>query len=321
MMNALARVQSAGSGPSRLRAVLRRDSEAVLAVARDHRAAAHVRWHFPETLLGAELADVMGENLRRALRFWEREVPTPVRARVRGEAPVALAGPGARRRDAVVPAAAQQHAPVATPAASPAGARASRPALSPAAVHARDDVPSPWVGVEPETAGRAAASVSPIDSPLRRALRTYWSTLPAGKARSPADGVVNGSQRQSTSGADRSEEMGGRASTREPVTEHRAARRTFIADAEVPPTARVIPDVTADAARPAQPWRMTDPAAMTRARAAAILRDRGPDIDAPVSREAWRSGGTGTDWLAGDLADQLADILREQAVREGVDLT
>ena len=65
-----------------------------------------------------------------------------------------------------------------------------------------------------------------------------------------------------------------------------------------------------------------EPAASPRGRAAPVFTDRSLDAGTPRTADAPLAGrAIAVDWLTGDLADQLADILRDQAIREGIDLT
>ena len=325
MTRVLERLAGAGTGPRRLRATLRRDTAAVRATAAAHRSLAEVRYRLPETLLGGDLANWMGESLRRALRFWE-PVPAALDAaprRARGAFTSGASAPASRARLAAGRTASGTAAPAPAAASTPSGARSPRewntptPRLGDRAVRARetgDDMDSGRTRPDsaslhqltgprrPATrvANEISARISPVPhvahSPLARALSVYWRGRQTGEpAVAPLIGVPPASVRMAPF---------------LPATSGGEASRI----AALPPT-------SGDTERATASRRGSQPDALTRARAATSLRDQGADADPLPPYAAWRVDSTAADWLTGDLADQLADILREQAIREGVDLT
>ncbi len=325
MTSGIERVTVGGAAPRRLRAVLRRDTSAVRAIAADHRSLASVRCPLPEALLGGDLANWMGDSLRRALRFWEPQPAAPGAPSSRARAPVggdaATRAPRSRSATLAAPRTITQTPVVTAPQGAPPPNRRPRamPEITEHAARAwaterhpeSAPVLSEMAAVPSSSTGRQSGSrmVSAsgvrvalpeqrADSPLVRALRSYWQAQQT-TVSSQAEPIVAAS----TTAMTRSRRLG---------PEDEGERR--------PAAAVERADTGAFHAAFERGRRSLAPAGAT---VAAPLADQRIDADdVTLPRQALqRTGAIATDWLTGSLADQLADILREQAIREGVDLT
>ena len=322
-MSGVERLASMGSGPARLRARLRRETRVIAVFAADQRAVVRIGRRVPESLLGGAIADVMGESLRRALRFWEHQPDA-----VTGVAPRPVSslaprpGNGARRsrldtwsdvrRGTVAPSTVRRtaahidHEQVALPtqevvdrvarAFEESGERAKqRMRLPPGDERNAHPAEAASPGEGRGHATRVSVVTAARESPLSRALRSYWrgSTVgaPAGSA-----AVASAPATQLTIRRDASDD--GRAVARGDAA------------LPLPPTAREPVHTEGSSPVPAP-----------RARPGGAFPERSVGIRSPRLDMLVADRAAATDWLTGDLADQLADVLREQAIREGIDLT
>jgi hypothetical protein len=161
-------------------------------------------------------------------------------------------------------------------------------------MHDRADAPLADATV---AAARASVSRDRVESPLSRVLRDYW--------------------RAQSSNRDSGVQRIGNA-----IAPARASRPDRAADPTAEsPRQPLLREPLSRAVEPAR-GANAEPVASPRVRGAAAFTDRSLDAggshtaDTPLAERA-----IATDWLTGDLADQLADILRDQAIREGIDLT
>ena len=291
-MHGLASLITAGGSPHRFRATLQRATHALRAAAAAPRATHAVGKRVPASLLGSELADTMGESLRRALRFWEADSES--------EAP-----PSRQPSQFIVASPPESHAPH-PPAIDPPSERTKGHANVDIPLHSntwRPEIPrSPIMPDLMHGSGvaRTGAAQSSKDhtnrrlpapaSPLFSVLRAYWSTVESRPA-APND------------------------------------RRITVPDE----LAVVVPEGAGGISIDQRPFR--PPMSMDVGRRLASPTDNGRTIAAlkepeirsaanvPARPEPHPEGPDRVDWLTGDLSDQLADVLRDQAIRHGVDLT
>lgn len=317
------------SPPRRLRDELRRATTRLGAAAATF-APARVGMRIPPSVLGAELADVMGDSLRKALRFWDAApmddvAPMLPKGRRSATFPPLSSTHGTR---SVLPAIGTAPAPrdVGT-AAHPTIPARERSAFPPLTNGGRPAVPSRDVAAEHQPATRRQELERiPLEresrdrrepdhpppnrsthvaqqraaSPLVVALNAYWTAQRGDGARAGSVAAM----RDADGAARAAREHGLQASPEAGID-----RLTHPSSASSPVLrAGALPadDAPASAAPRVTRWLPADiqpPSAETESA-------RFPLPAQPVP-----------DWLLGDLADQLADILREQAMDHGVDLT
>jgi hypothetical protein len=368
------------TGPRRLRAELRRATAAVKRAAAVPVPLRHVGFAFPAAVLGADVADLMGERLRAVLRFWDDQPGTepdetePRRAPLaqlgtasesRGERPHrnGSAGVADARHDWTMRAATAFAGTTRPPAARGQSPEARVPRLAAAEHHTSTAGAAPFVGRGAADAERDSASHEKVppaaavtsrghsherdraaQSPLIAVLRAYWShsTSEAERPRTETMAAAAESVR-----AVRFPRGAAAAVTarRAPDAAHAAQgpadsdRRLEVRDESLRGTS---PVWAADARQPAV--QSTVAAPLPALTLGARLRDilavpAYPAADSAPARDdaapgvdGWRATfGPGLArraellaapaWAAGDLADQIADVLREQAIRQGIELT
>jgi hypothetical protein len=318
----VARLTVAAAGPRRLRAELWRATNPLRRAAGAPRRLSRVGRAFPGSLLGAELAEVMGERLQRALRFWEGE-PAALEDEVRPRGSPSAATALSRTTRTAMPrgnetASDRRGSVSGTPPDEPRKRQTTSSAMKALERLARrvervsDERSRLGVPVTQERASgngatsRALSAVSPVtmrrqalaSAPLTKVLHTYWETqrvVPlAGDSREAGPALPGANARHRHGGA--SERLPAALQRPLPLGE----------GAETAGVPRFVPE----------PAPLTSPRPRTD-----LLAGPQGEVSVVDNRLAWLRGSMPTDWLTGDLADQMADVLRDQAVRHGVDLT
>jgi len=307
--NAIAAFAAAASGPSTARAQLRARTRAIPTMLETARRAAALGTRWPDDLIGERLLDLLSDRLRALLdRAPARDVAIRAGGRPLDHQPTTTSttqAPDAtsadRPRSSTWPTGAS---PRVTPPqlGSIAGPETGRrPLLNEAAA-------TPGPGVEWETAlepsrnalveqaapPAARGTAAPPNAPLLRALRDYWTMSRDARTRRAEIGVAQPAPDvMAPPPTDDVRDAAARGLPTEQIAERMAAftRGPFAAQPRTPAIAR--------------------------------LERAGVDRSTRGARDPMRLPGNAPSWFGApsDLGEQLADVLREQAILHGVDLS
>jgi hypothetical protein len=298
----------AATGPTRLRACLRRSTRPIRR-SRDGLAIGGLRTTFPEEIFGGELLGVLGEQLRTVL--------SPPAAPLDEEAALRSSLRAARERGFGAGVLARQ------PAA--AGLAAGREPRVPELTRSRRGLDvetrpdSGPAGLEARAGAGRATEIPPSPAGaalLEHRLRLYWAAVRAAESRPFERSPAATSLRPSAPLRERREDGSTRPPTRRP-SEADLARElhAFVTDRPVVRTQVEHDAVPADGEL--EPWPSVEAVAPPATRRLDV-----PVRGTPRSPRTGPSGLEPREHAAGlrELAEEMASILREQVIRHGIDV-